>query len=427
MSDIFQDYKMKQRIFSLEDNQELTMVDEEVFKSVEEQFDHNLLAGENEFEALSENLDALEVIHNRGQEILAKESISTEDVVNYKAYVDLALSRFNLSSDKVYPSLENYTDPRLAIEAVYEKSDTIWTSIKKTLKNIFLHTIDNIRYTVDILDFQKSKIAKLRNEIHKQPNEKVSIVIPNSVYTRYGDPVRPIESSEELLKHLKSTLTIVKTALEETERYTSHSFMTSIKTALTVFSEERYLKEFEVLYTYLENMGKKSKMFIREESGITFYTSGNMLGMGALDIYIPERKTIDFDDFKSCRFKSFTMHANFIRTSNTFSKSGDITLEDVDKVYALEILKAIDEVNEEYRKFNSIFMKIADFANNYFNTIQEIPAVGLVMFLVANTRILMVATHCIKSITTGGFYFAKGHTKHGISIVEKINKKLDRL
>lgn len=390
-----------------------------------------------EIDNLYRSLESIESLVNLQGLILAKEEVSIEDLAIFKEAASLALAGSDVDTKLVFPSLENNSDPRVAIEGIGENIVEGIKNIGKRINYMFIGMSDTNTQFFSILDFQRNRAKNIRTKldlIKKQAgNKKATIAVPVNTFTVYDAPGKLISNEKEYLEELNKSVSFINGYLATMGKMVANNFLTSLKvlfSPITGYSEQ-YKKVYARIRDMIVNIAKLPGMKKTSKEDRHVSQTGFFLGSYQVTCTYPKEEEFDYANTPKLKSIAKLFSINIDRDETVdrkFRKNKNIELE-VDTKYVEELLTISESLIKNYSDYNSVLKRLSileakavqvDFVKG---AIALIPLINLIF---ANYRILLKVSNIIVRNSGTAFVIAKGHTKKSLAIAEKAVAALEK-
>jgi len=379
-----------------------------------------------DFQEVERSLVVLEHLIDVSEIIKAKKHISTEDLAFVRICNEMAVAGTMSSADQLLPSMESWSSPVVATEAIMEDVTSAIKRIAQYIGYVFKRTADSYQYHFTMFERQSSAVATARYNIKNSSASKFSIATKDSKYMHYGN--------SEKVKDFRQYLDKFKEVSEFCTKYNSASadflkrdFMQSWKNLVSPLTgyDEKYLELFTSLKDFIESVTAISSTTRTGKMGeAEILRTPNYLGMSHAEICQPAKGSYDIKYAESCRRVHKYFAVDFIRDDKfetSFFKN-TVVFDNVAKADILKALDLCDEIIQAYRKHLDLTTRLSQMGSSYvmldaINTALYPPAWWKACL--SNYRIMVRMSSIMTAMIEGAFVYARGNVAKCVQLANK--------
>lgn len=359
-----------------------------------------------------------------------KGTVDQHDIQMMRVASEMALAGTGQDTQMLLPSLENYTDPGIALESISETVSNALEATTKHFGNIFMSIVDTLEMAVTVFERQSSDIKKLREQIRNK-TPKGSITIRNSKYFLYGDNKTVIDL-DDYIKQLQFTLKECSLMIDAVSELQRNSLFQSFATLLSFILgyDKKYLELFLYLNEFIEEINKipSVKQDVIKDRTV-YYKSSTYLGLAHIGTSTPKPGSYDKFSIPSVKSTIGDFSAKVYRdTVLDFSPGEDeITFTDIKIKQLTAILDANEVAIDSYKKLLSFTKKLSNIeaalVSASFLVIlkKSLVMTGVTLFF-DNYRLLLKLTTAINATAGTVFNLTRGNIATGNRVVRNALK-----
>lgn len=393
--------------------------------------DETLLQDQSEdnsenLEAALEAMQELELVFECYQEKKAKEVVSVEDLHEIRALIQNLPSMKDEDPAKFFPSLENESDPKVALEGIGETIGAAISKIGSKLMNLFFnlgeHLVSGGVWLLKIQNLGNS-LRKLISKIHT--NESVTFTYRAGSEFFVGASKEPIENFDEWFKVFKANVSFYQDVMASIGRFTEGDFTRSIRALFSPLSENKFKSDFLSVKRLTDGIIKNPAMQkIGNSRDATIYESKGLLGGYKYLISQPKEELYDVDDYASLRAYVKNFNMNTRRSFNGFGKKVEIT---VNKRQLEQLLEQIELFESGIKSFCTLGRLFSNLSSVWkVGTMLNLATLPLhiVMLLFANFRMSLKLSWIISKNSDAIFFISRILINRSFFLAKKASKKL---
>lgn len=273
-----------------------------------------------DLESSLEAIDSLLAIEDYRQHLLEKKEISRKDIDAFKIVAGSHLSLDKEEVNRFYSSLENYSDPRIALEGSGSK-------IIDNLKYMGRHAVDQFSQMAEafkhdflIFNLLSRNVSAAKNKINEIGD--VSITVKPNRFFYHGMRREAVKDSKEYLDLAKRSADFLVDTGDIMTDYMSTQLHAGWKTFYSYAlrkSDEQLDTNYRDLVGFIQNILKNKNVKFARRNRITQteeYESEVMLRMYRLRCSAPDKEylssDIDLEDKKKQIENIFMLYENWI-------------------------------------------------------------------------------------------------------------------
>lgn len=338
-------------------------------------------------------LESLESIYIEREKLLAMETISTEAFNDFKVKIGGLSSVLGIQAERLFPSMENISDTRIAVEETKEQIGGILNSIGKNIASLITSTVDQAKYQISFYHSKNRAIDALIESLRAADKNKIVKITGKATNAFcYGEDGKVVENGKEYMTLSKdSTQTLIKLSQGVAE-FVRSDFLNNLKVTFTFLSNSRYKKQFVRLEDLANTMRKLPGVQVSktEDDGIFAFSSDVKLGMYRVRGNFPssDSYTDDPNTMKS------VAHAFSLRVDRVSAKkTGESVNFEMKVSDIIELLELSKELNKNLIIFNTAANKLSSFGSFWHGSgfVANVMAGNLTIFwplIFANFRIM---------------------------------------
>lgn len=360
--------------------------------------------------------------------VIKNQNISTEAL-----NVLSTLSTAGTNLDRSY-----FIDNNLSLEAIASKKDGILKQLFYNLKTAYSKAADEIQYELTLFNLQRSRLEKLKRKLSSiSSKNKVTIKVPNSKYTYYGNNKDKVKDMAEYLDKFKQMSNAMSNFNAQISDLAQDDLMTSwehFKKLVTGNQAEYIHDRITSLDSTISKIISSSKLNLEEDrKNYKVYASDVMLGLSQIVAHTPAKNSYDVNDVSSMyeasrHFYIYLDRVDKIRVSTLVdgSQTMEVSYEQIQ-----ELIKNCDSLLSNADKHLKIAVKLSTYFAKY--------TMGAMQFLIHRSKdeyvdsasaftkggkILNRISAILYDSVSSGYNFSLGNVKKSLSIVEKYLDKV---
>lgn len=350
---------------------------------------------------IGQSLEALESICLKREAILAREDVSEADLKSFKISIEEMVSVMGLDGKKLFPSLESYSNPRVAVEETGDRIEQALGSIGNRIKDTITAAGETARFLITFYSKQVTAIDNVVNQLsHLDKKQVVRVSTRATASVRYGEQGKVVKSGKEFAELSKDSCETLIGLLGALRVFTEKDFLSNIKVAFLFLGNKTYKRQFLRLEELAHSISKLPgmKKTATDTPHLSNFESDVKLGMYKLWADLPEKDSYERDpnylkDVAS-QFSIRILKSN-AREHIDGPVEFDITVGEI-----IDVLSHAKNLAYQMKAFNSVVVKLSTlgaFTNTVGLVSSTIMQAGtnLFMFIFSNFRMLYKISHAI--------------------------------
>ena len=307
----------------------------------------------------------------------------------------------------------------------------MFQGIKSLLESVHVITMklmDTMQYSLNLFSLQKSRIDKIRSQLHHASAKEATIKVGINKYMVYGEHNEQVKDIETYLKQyelLTSTLVPYMEALSSLAEDDLFQIFSYYKEGIFGDPDDFFTDRFFSLERHLHQASQGVKAhLVRSTAYLAEYRTPPLLGMAAVMVRLPKPNSYNRKDYKTLAnaHRYFYMMVDRklkIRLSTLASGNVPLTVKAPQVETLLKnserILRAAENINKAtvwMSKFGATMS-----SNWIFDRNEVASPAAFPMFNV--TKIYMRCASIVHEGIATSYMFAIGNLKHANTIAEK--------
>lgn len=388
--------------------------------SLEELINSNLNESYEEQHNLIRSADSLSIIFENYINLANKAEVSIEDLNNFKSLIDISLAGTDISCEEVFPALEFFEEPKLALEGMGERIKNFFKREIEEYNKRVIKDGDSIKLVYTFFNREKKKLNNLHYNLHSTNLDEKNVRLKVTSSFIYGDDENSVKDEKEYIQKVQESFPAIIAFSEEINKFTRESLGILIKTAFSALTSpnETFVDNYYKIKDFIKSIVSKQKMNkVSNEKGVVSYQTDVLLGNYSISCDFPEEE-ISNNSGKEIKHKKIykKFNVDFYRRNKIYP--GRYVFLNLNKNDVTVLLEEAKKLNEEYSKILRFPTKLSMNYSNQLDAFSLAPPM-IVFYIFANHRMVLKLNSLINDNIGSSFYVAKSHTKTIISLAEK--------
>lgn len=377
-----------------------------------------------DFEVIYRTCIVMESLVELHDSIQAKGSISQEDLKLIRIGLQMATAGTNVSTESLFPSLEDYSDVNIACEGLLDVIIRSLHAIAQSLVQSIRSYVDQVQASWVMFELQSNKLNSIKKNLTGQVKPEVKV--KKGKYLMYGKG-HMVKDIPEYTKHYVEAMGDMKQLLTLVAVLQEKDFMQSLKTLISPITgyNKKFMEMFKTFYKFLQ--GVRDITFYRPGVIPGRYVSDSYLGLSHIMVSQPDTIVND-DNIQMCKRVFDEFEVAFVRDSKfeieTLHSSVVLSGVNVNDVHKL--ITSTEEVILAYKRLMTLTNRLSNLgarnmAFDYAMTTIDSRGIASAKLLLDNYRLLAKTSVVISNTTNTAFNFTRGNIAKCLEILSKVS------